>query len=197
MRWILAALLTINLWAAQEGGHAAAAPAHGAEAGHAEEHHGDPYIWWKWANFAILATGLGYLIKKNAGPYFAEKNASIAEGISAAEEARRHAEAKSKEVDTRLARLDDELKHLREESQQEILRDAQRIGRETEEQLSKIQHAAEQEITAAGRHAQQDLRRYAAGLALDLAAGRLKSQIDSPADGRLIGAFVADLKKGS
>ena len=31
---------------------------------------GDPWITWKWINFAILAAGLGYLISKTAPAYF-------------------------------------------------------------------------------------------------------------------------------
>ena len=39
---------------------------------HGEGHEDAPMpheIWWKWANFALLAGGLGYVIAKNAGPF--------------------------------------------------------------------------------------------------------------------------------
>ena len=37
---------------------------------------------WKWANFAILAAGIGYLLVKQAGPYFAARSTEIRKGIN-------------------------------------------------------------------------------------------------------------------
>ena len=55
---------------AQEHGAAPATDAHGA-AEHKSEGPQEVSIWWKWANFAVLAGGLAYLISKNAPAYFA------------------------------------------------------------------------------------------------------------------------------
>ena len=47
-----------------------------------------PNVLWGWANFVLLAGGLGYLIKKHAGPYFAQRSLEIGKGIADAEAAR-------------------------------------------------------------------------------------------------------------
>ena len=63
----------------------ALAPAFAAE--ESGEHGGgmkEPSIWWKWANFAILAGGLGYLIAKNAPAYFESRNKEIRGGLQEA-----------------------------------------------------------------------------------------------------------------
>ncbi|MCL5745635.1 MAG: hypothetical protein M1541_17210, partial [Acidobacteria bacterium] len=49
---------------------------HGEQKGHGEEGHGNLEIL-KWANFLLLAGGLGYLIGKNAGPFFATRSQQI------------------------------------------------------------------------------------------------------------------------
>src|SRR5205823_4145924 len=44
---------------------------------------------WAWANFAILAGALGYLIVKKGGPWFQSRSLAIRKGIAEAEEIRR------------------------------------------------------------------------------------------------------------
>ena len=58
-----------------------------------------PNIIWGWANFIILAGGLGYLIKKHAGPYFAQRSLEIRKGMADAEAERIASEAKAKMED--------------------------------------------------------------------------------------------------
>src|SRR5438552_3059585 len=65
-------LLALGLLFAQEGpekkeGAAAEHSASSAEHKGGEEHSEAPSELWKWANFAMLAGVLGYLIGKNAG----------------------------------------------------------------------------------------------------------------------------------
>ena len=47
-----------------------------------EAEQGDPWIWWKWANFAILAAGLGYLIRKNVPPLFRKQSDEIKSALA-------------------------------------------------------------------------------------------------------------------
>ena len=61
---------------------------------------------WKWVNFALLVAGLGYLIGKNAGPFFAARSRKIREDMAQAEEMWKAAEARAKEVDRKLASLE-------------------------------------------------------------------------------------------
>ena len=53
-----------------------------------------PNIFWGWVNFILLAGGLGYLVKKNAGPYFAQRSLEIRKGMADAEAARAASDAK-------------------------------------------------------------------------------------------------------
>ena len=51
-----------------------------AKEGQAEQ--GDSMIWWKWANFAILAAGLAYLIGKNVPPLFRKQSDEIQRALA-------------------------------------------------------------------------------------------------------------------
>ena len=177
---------------AKAGEHAEAAK-HGEAAGHGGggEHGG--MEGWKGANFAILAIGLGYLINKNAGPFFAARSRQISQDMVESQEARRQAEARAAEVDRRLAALDAEIAALRAESQREIQADGERLSRHTAAEIAKIKANAEQEIASAGKAARAELKRYAAGLAVGLAEQRLRARINPDTQQALVRGFVRDL----
>lgn len=157
----------------------------------------DPMMGWKWANFAILAAGLAYMIAKNAPPYFAARSKEIQQGIAEATQTKQDAEAKAAAIDRRMAALESEVAKLRAEAKDEISAEGGRISRETQQRLQKIQSQGEQEIALMSRGAQDDLKKYAAQLALDLAQQRIRSRMTKDAEDGLLDAFVADLRRQS
>ena len=72
---------------------------------------------WEWANFLLLAGGLGYIIRKYAGPYYAARADGIRKDLVDSERTAKDAEVRAAEVDRRLASLDVEIAGLRAESQ--------------------------------------------------------------------------------
>ena len=60
---------------------------------------------WKWANFAILAAGIGYLWVKQVGPFYAARSAEIRKGIEEAQKLRADADARAAAMDAKLANL--------------------------------------------------------------------------------------------
>jgi F0F1-type ATP synthase membrane subunit b/b' len=149
---------------------------------------------WKWANFLVLTGGLGYLIGKNAGPFFAARSAAIRKDMEESLHQRGEAEAKAAEVDRRLAALESDIAALRAESQRELAIGAERVGRQTAGQLAKIQAQAEQDIASAGKYARADLKRYAAYLAIGLAEQKVRARMTGGAQDALVESFVRDLK---
>ena len=121
-------LLVASLVIAQESPDKAAG--HEATGHEATSHEGaseGPSPIWAWANFAILAGALGYLIVKKGGPWFQSRSLAIRKGIAEAEEIRRGAEASAAEVDRRLAGLQTETDSLRANAQREQSAEAERI----------------------------------------------------------------------
>jgi F0F1-type ATP synthase membrane subunit b/b' len=190
-RLLIALAIAAACALAQEHGVAAAAP---GEAAHAEEH-GDPLIWWKWANFAILMVGLGYLVNKNLPPFFRARTEEIRKGIADASRIKSEADAKAAEMDARMARLSADIDALRAEAKQQIAAEGERMQAETRQLIEKIHSAAEQEIAALTRAARMELRAHAAGLAVELAGQRLRGAITPETQGVLVDRFVGSLER--
>ena len=178
---------------AQEPAKANETPLEEASEPPAEGEHGNLELW-KWANFVVLAGGLGYLIGKNAGPFFAGRSQQIRKDMQEAQEARRQSEARAAEVDRRLASLESEIAALRADSQKEAQAEGERLSRHTAAETGKIQSHAEQEIASAGKAARMELKRYTAHLAVALAEQRLEARMTPETQDRLMRGFVRDLE---
>ena len=149
---------------------------------------------WKWANFVILAAGLGCLIGKNAGPMFASRSAQIRKDMIEADEVRRDADERAAAVDRRLANLEADIATLREEARHEAEAEQQRATRQTASEIAKIQQNAQQEIEAAGKAARLELKRYAAELAIALAERRVRDRMTPARQDALVDGFVRHLQ---
>ena len=147
----------------------------------------------KWANFLILAGALGYLIGKNAGPFFETRSRKIREDMSQAEEVRQDAERRAAEVDRRLAGLESEIAALRAESQKEAEAERERMRQQTPLEIAKVRAHAEQEIAAAGKTARVELKQYAAELAIGLAEQKLRARMTPGTQEALVRGFVRDV----
>jgi F0F1-type ATP synthase membrane subunit b/b' len=152
-----------------------------------------PNVFWGWLNFVLLCGGLGYVIKKNAGPYFAKRSLEIRKGMADADAARAASDAKVADVDRRLASLQTEIEALRRGAQQEAEEDAQRVRREAAAEMAKIQSHIADEIAAAVKSGTLELRRYSAELALGLAEQKIAARLTPETQDRLVGMFVADV----
>jgi F-type H+-transporting ATPase subunit b len=165
--------------------------AEGKEGGEAE---GGSLEIWKWANFVVLAGGLGYLIGKKGGPFFAARSVKIRKDLVDAGEVRNQAEARAAEVDRRLANLEAEIAALRADSGKEEEAEAGRFGQHTAAEIAKTQAHAEEEIVAAGKAARMELKRYCADLAVGLAEQKIRARMTPETEDALVRGFVRDLK---
>jgi F-type H+-transporting ATPase subunit b len=154
---------------------------------------GDPWLWWKWANFLILAGGIGYLIRKHAGPFYRAQSEGIRRGIEEAAAARKDAEARAAVIEQRFTGIEKEIEALRTQARAEMEAEGQRLREEAQHQADRIQRDSIQEIELMTRAAMQDLKRYSAELALDLAEQRIRSRITPDARKRLANGFIRDL----
>lgn len=155
---------------------------------------GGGMIAWKWANFAMLVGGLGYLTVKFGGPFFAARSRQIRQEMVDAYELRKEAEARAGEVDRRLAQLDAEIAALRKEAQQEAEHEAQQIARQTETDIAKIRAHSEQEIASAGKAARIELKRYSAQLAIALAEQKIRARMNPEIEDNLVRGFVRGME---
>jgi F0F1-type ATP synthase membrane subunit b/b' len=150
-----------------------------------------------WANFALLAIGLGYLIKRFGAPFFAARSQTIQREIVEAAKITQDAEARSADVARRLANLEADMTALRAESRQELDSLQRHAAAKTSAEIGRVQSNAEQEIAAAGKAARLELKRYAADLAVKLAAEKIRGRITPDTQEALVAEFVEGLDGSS
>jgi F-type H+-transporting ATPase subunit b len=114
-----------------------------------------------------------------------------------AEEARRQAEMRAAEVESRLANLDADIATLRAEAQRSSEAEAQRIAQQTAAEMARIQAHAEQEIVSAGKAARLELQRYSAELAIALAEQKIRARMTPETQDALVQGFVRRLESGA
>ena len=144
-------------------------------------------------NFAILFAGGVWVVRKAMPHGFAPRTAEIQKGIEAARKASAEASARLGEIESRLAKLDAEIAGIRSAAEAGFSIEEQRIKADAERDARQVVAAAEQEITAAARSAQRDLKAFAAGLAVDLAEKKIN--VDEAADQTLVRQFATQLGK--
>jgi F-type H+-transporting ATPase subunit b len=154
---------------------------------------GDPWIWWKWANFAILAFGLGYLIRKHVPPLFRKQSEEIQTALAEAAKIKQDAAAYAASVEARLANIQREIENLRETAHADMTAESERIRRETEHHLQRIREQSVQEVELMTRAAKGELRKYAAELSIGLAEQRIRTRMNPATQEKLASAFLQDL----
>ena len=180
-----ALLVTLSFTALAEE-HAPKGEAHGEEGG-------QNVILWKWANFAILAAALGYIIVKQAGPYFATRSSEIRKGIEDAKQISADAEKRAAAMDAKLANLGAEVEALRKSAREEAAMEGDRMRQETQRELAKIQANAGHDIASALKSAKIELKSYSGQLAIELARDKVRRRMTAADQDALVRGFVADL----
>ena len=184
--------------------HATPADAHAAANGEPHEkaaEEADPVVWgmnlgvWKWVNFGIMMAGLGYLFAKQGIPFFRERGEGILKDISDAKKTKADADARASAIEARIANLGQEIEQMKTAASAEMQSEAKRIEAETSQSLAKVQSSAEREILSATKQAKAELSAHAASLAIDLAAGRIRSTLNAGQSSGLVSAFIQDLEK--
>jgi F-type H+-transporting ATPase subunit b len=125
------------------------------------------------ANFAVLAILIGLFLVKSLPKVFRGRNERIQQDLVDARKATEEANSRMGAVEARLSKLDDEIAAMRAQADRDSALDEQRIKASVEEEKQKILAAAEQEISAAATHAQRQIQKFAAELAIEQAARRL------------------------
>jgi F-type H+-transporting ATPase subunit b len=152
-------------------------------------------VYWIFTviNFLILAAGGVWVVRKVMPNGFAPRTAEIQKAIEEARKASAEAGARLTEIEGRLSRLDTEIAGIRSSAESDFGAEEQRIKADAENDARLVIVAAEQEIAAAARTAQRDLKAFVAGLAVDLAEKKIK--VDDATDHALVRDFAAQLGK--
>jgi F-type H+-transporting ATPase subunit b len=168
-----------------------------AEKANRSEGESDKLLLWKVANFVLLAGALGYVIYKKGGPFFAARTETVRRDLESAARANREAQERYAAVERRLANLGVEIEKLKTQARAESGAEAERMRAESERAFGKIRVQLDQDIASAAKAARQELRVYAAELAVGLAERRIRERLTPDSESALLGAMLKDLDRCS
>jgi F-type H+-transporting ATPase subunit b len=144
-------------------------------------------------NFAGIAAVFYVLLKAKLPQMFRDRTSAIQKALREAQAASAEATARLSAIEARLAKMDSEVSEIRSGAEREAAAEEERIRAAAEEDKQKVVSAAEAEIAAIARSARHDLKSFAASLAVDLAARKIK--VDDNTDHALVNQFVGHLGK--
>jgi len=158
---------------------------------------GNPWgVWFDLGrifNVLLVVGVLVWIARKPLSNFFSSRSHAIREELAEAQKARQEAEGKLAEIESRMSRLDDELKEIASTAEKEAQDEYQRLLAVAEEDAQKIVERSRQEIEGMTRTAQLELKQHAAELSVQLAEERIRSEITDADRERLFSRFVNKL----
>jgi len=148
---------------------------------------------FRWINFAIVAAVIVYAFWK-ASPAFRRHADEISERIAEGTRAREAADKQRREVQAKLAGIEQEVARMRVEAKQGAEAEAERLRELARTEAETIEHAAQQEIAARERAARLELKALAARLAIERAEAALRQTMTPESEAMLFGTFVKALE---
>ena len=157
-----------------------------------------PSGWiFRWINFAIVFGALVYFFGKVAAPSLRLRSEEISQKIAEGARAREAAERQRREVQAKLAGIEQEVARIRADAQRDAEAEAVRLRALARKEAEVIERAAQSEIRAAERAAQLELKAFAARIAVDRAEALLADRMTPEAQSALFHRFVADLERSA
>ncbi len=146
-------------------------------------------------NFAVVAVFIGMLLRSKLPAAFRERSGSIQRQMEEARRASADATTRLKDIESRLARLDVQITEMRTTAEREAAAEEERLRAAAETERRKIVESTAQEIGAISGNARRELKHFAAELAVNVAAQRIK--VDDSTDRTLVHDFAAHLNDGA
>jgi F-type H+-transporting ATPase subunit b len=137
---------------------------------------------FEWVNFAVLAGVILFFAGKYLPKTFRAKREHIQRRLADARTATEEAHERLAAIEQRLARMDEEIASISKQAEKDSVEDEARIKASIETERQRIVAASTRDIAAAASAAQRDLKRFAAGLAVDRAAQSLVLTADDDRD---------------
>jgi F0F1-type ATP synthase membrane subunit b/b' len=152
---------------------------------------------FRWLNFALVFGGIAFLIAKNGGAFFSANARAISASIREGTAAKQEADRQLHEVETKIARLDQEVAGLQESAKRDSVAETERLNASGQAEIEKIQIAARAELGSTERAAKQELRALAASLAVERAGELVASRMDKNIRAKLFNAFLVELGRSA
>jgi len=159
----------------------------------------DPYLnypgfeAWKFINLGIFVAIMVYLLKKPLSEAFKARRESIRADLIRAEEEKQAALAQLTSTEAKLAALESESAQILEKAKLEAEAEKTRILTQTEEDVNRLRRQSESEAARLSQQARAELRRFSAEESIRLAEEKIRQQINSQNDARLVSANIQSI----
>jgi F-type H+-transporting ATPase subunit b len=148
----------------------------------------------KFANLILVIAVLVWVARKPLLNFFSGRTQEIHEQLAEAQRARKEAEEKLAEIESRMSCLDDEIREIKAAADREAKEEYQRLLTAAEQDAEKIIERSKQEIEGITRAAQQELKLHVAELSVKLAEEKIRGKITEADRERILSRFVTKLE---
>lgn len=155
--------------------------------------------WWettgRWINLLVLFGIIYYFARGVISKFFSDRRTGIKTEIEEAEAARKEAEAELAKMREKMAHLDQELEELQKQADENARREREKIEAEAAAEAEKILSSVKGEMDGLMRSARDELKSYAGELAVELAAKKIRSEMDDRLKEDVVNRFLEDISK--
>lgn len=166
-----------------------------AASGGGESHGGIGDLIYPAINFLILVGALVYFARKPIQAFFAERRETIRGDVEGAAALHKQAEERYAKWQRRLAELEGELAQIHTTARERAERERDQILSDARATAERIRRDASSAIDQELRRAKGRLREESAQLAVELAAGILRENVNDGDRARLIDEFIERVER--
>lgn len=148
----------------------------------------------RFANLILVVAFLVWVARKPLANFLSSRTQEIHEQLAEAQKARKDAETKLAQMESRMSRLDDEIREIKIAAEKEAQEEYQRLLTAAEQDAGKIIERSKQEIEGITRAAQQELKLQVAELSMKLAEEKIRGEINEVDRQRIFSRFVIRLE---
>ena len=146
-------------------------------------------------NFVLLFGGLAYVLRKPARAFLERAVESVRNTMAEASSSKEEAERELGSITMRLAGLSEEARKIQESGESIGQKGKSRISELAAGEAEKLRAMAREEIEARAQASREELRRYAAELAVSQARSRIERRLTPELQARLIDESIDILGK--
>jgi len=146
-------------------------------------------------NFVILFGGLGWLLRKTIRDFLEARGQQVRQALEEAAQERKIWQEKQAEMTSRLAKLEEELARIREESIRQAEKRKQEIINLARQEAERIKALTHKEIEWLYQRNLLKLKEYAATMAVSLARQKIKEALSPERHHQIVAKSIDNLDK--
>jgi F-type H+-transporting ATPase subunit b len=152
---------------------------------------------WQAVNLLLLMAVLYFAARKGVSAFFRDRRQQISDDLERAADLLSTGESRNSEVQRQLANLESEIEEIRDSTRRRSEEESLRILAEAQRTAERIKAGATASVDQEVVRARRELRREAADLALELAGGIVREQVQESDRDRLLDEFITRIESGA